>query len=162
MRKVFIFLLPLLLIGCSSYRTTSRYGQADEADVYSYGVSVSSYSESDKILGTDTFKSGVQGTVIRWSGRFAPAVSVQLLPKLRTKSDIPFFSAGAGVAYSNIRQTSGYQMGGNLFFVEEVSTGIRIGKYAEVGYIFRHISNAGLGGKNRGMNSHFLEIWFGF
>lgn len=73
-----------------------------------------------------------------------------------------FLSAGIGFNYLNNHNIGSRNLGGHFIFSDMISFGVKVidSEYltAEISYLFRHISNAGLFNDNESFNSQYLVI----
>lgn len=91
-----------------------------------------------------------------------------MLPVLTYHFDIglytyPYIEGGLGVMYHDFQ---GYDLGGGFSFTEMVGGGVTYFLYDDMalnlGYRFRHASNASLYDENRGMNMHTFTAGFSY
>ncbi len=73
-----------------------------------------------------------------------------------------FFQGGIGFNYINNHNIGSRNLGGHFIFSDMIGMGVDLfvitGHQVSLGYIFRHISNAGLYKDNEGYNSQYLVI----
>ncbi|HZR80460.1 MAG TPA: acyloxyacyl hydrolase [Candidatus Binatia bacterium] len=77
---------------------------------------------------------------------------------------VPFFQGGVGVMYTSLQD--GLKLGGPFEFDEVVGAGLDLfcnDNFAlSVSYRYRHMSNAGLGDDNRGLDTQYVLLGFDF
>ena len=75
-----------------------------------------------------------------------------------------FINAGIGFNYINNHNISSRNLGGHFIFSDMISIGAGLIKTeyftAEISYLFRHISNAGIFNNNEGFNSQYFVLSF--
>lgn len=89
-----------------------------------------------------------------------------LTPMFRYELDLgftnTFIKAGIGFNYINNHNISNRDLGGHFIFSDMISIGASLVKTeyfsAEISYLFRHISNAGIYKSNEGFNSQYLVV----
>lgn len=92
----------------------------------------------------------------------ASVVPFMLLEPASAGRWVPYFEAGVGLIYSDLR---GFDLGSRFMFSDNIGVGLAYnmagGRRVSLGYRLRHISHASLwADKNDGLNTHFLVFSF--